>query len=187
MKRLGAAVFFVVLATLALLLWPRRTEPRPPTGNGAASVARPAARPPLAPSERPGAPVDPRAAVTAPVPRAEERSHLADDLNAPGSTIERDLTIVEGVLQAWQTNFPPGGNPVGENAEITAALTGRNPLGLALIPPDHPALNARGELCDRWGTPFFFHQLSVAKMEIRSAGPDHRLYTADDVVLPAPE
>jgi len=74
-------------------------------------------------------------------------------------------------------------NPVGENAEITAALTGRNRLGFAFIPAHDPAVNAKGELCDRWGTPFFFHQLSGERMEIRSAGPDGVLYTPDDQVL----
>ena len=56
-------------------------------------------------------------------------------------------------------------------------------LGFAFIPPGNPAINARGELCDRWGTPFFFHQLSGSQMEIRSAGPDRKLWTPDDEVL----
>jgi hypothetical protein len=109
-------------------------------------------------------------------------SRLADDFNAPGGDIRRDLQILHEILDAWQTNFPRDGNPVGDNAEITAALTGRNRLQLALIPPGHPAINARGELCDRWGTPFFFHQLSGTQMEIRSAGPDRTLHTPDDLV-----
>ena len=62
-------------------------------------------------------------------------------------------------------------------------LMGRNRLGLALLPPDHPAVNPRGELCDRWGRPFFFHQLSGTRLELRSAGPDRQLWTGDDVVL----
>ena len=101
-------------------------------------------------------------------------------LNAPGSTVQRDLDIVSQIFEAWQSNFPREGNPVGENAEITAALMGENRLGLALIPKGHPAVNAQGELCDRWGTPFRFHQLSGSKMEIRSAGPDRKFATEDD-------
>jgi hypothetical protein len=103
-------------------------------------------------------------------------------LNAPNSTIARDLDIVRQLFEAWQSNFPREGNPVGENAEITAALMGDNRLGLALIPKDHRALNSRGELCDRWGTPFRFHQLSGTQMEIRSAGPDRKFATDDDAV-----
>ena len=107
-------------------------------------------------------------------------SHLADDLNAPGGTVRRDLDILNEVFTTWQTNFPHTGNPVGENAEITTALTGGNPARFAFIPRGHRAINARGELCDRWGTPFRFHQLSGTQMEIRSAGPDLKFGTADD-------
>ena len=68
-------------------------------------------------------------------------------------------------------------------AAITAALTGKNPLNFQFIRRDHPAINARGELCDRWGTPFFFHALSGTRMELRSAGPDRQMYTDDDLVF----
>lgn len=104
-------------------------------------------------------------------------------LNQVGGRIERDLAIVDEVLAAWQTNFPGQGNPVGLNAEITASLTGQNRLRLDLIPADHPAINEAGELCDRWGSPFVFHQISGDNMELRSAGPDRVAYTEDDVVF----
>ena len=76
-----------------------------------------------------------------------------------------------------------GRNPIGDNEDITAVLTGRNALGFAFIPKDCPAIDASGELCDRWGTPYFFHQLSAQEMEIRSAGPDRKMWTDDDEVL----
>lgn len=108
---------------------------------------------------------------------------IAAPLNAAGATIAQDLAILQQLFDAWRSNFPREGNPVGENADITAALTGANRLGLALVPKGHPALNERGELCDRWGTPFRFHQLSGEHMEIISAGPDRKFATADDAVL----
>jgi hypothetical protein len=108
------------------------------------------------------------------------RSPLADELNAPGSTAARDVRVLREIFMHWQTNLKSVGNPVGTNAEITGALTGNNPLKLAFVPPDHPAINDRGELCDRWGTPFRFHQLSGTVMEITSAGPDRRFATEDD-------
>jgi hypothetical protein len=111
------------------------------------------------------------------------RSTLADALNAPAGDIHADLRLVLEVIDTFRTNFPRAGNPVGDNVEITAALTGKNPLRLALIPSDHPAINRAGELCDRWGTPFFFHAESATRMEIRSAGPDQKMWSADDVVL----
>lgn len=129
-----------------------------------------------------------RAASPAAVATAFDFAALAENfpivapLNRPDSTITRDLDTLSQVFDAWRTNFPREGNPVGENADITAALTGENPHGFALIPKNHPAINAEGELCDRWGTPFRFHQLSGERMEIRSAGPDRKFATADDAV-----
>jgi hypothetical protein len=117
---------------------------------------------------------------------AEERIALADPLNAPDGTIQRDLDTLRIVLEAWRSNFPRDGNPVGENAEIAASLTGGNRLQLALIPKDHRAINPAGELCDRWGTPFRFHQISGEKMELRSAGPDRQFGTTDDATLSPP-
>lgn len=74
------------------------------------------------------------------------------------------------------------GNPVGTNAEITAALMGDNEKQMKLEIPAGSTLNGQGELCDPWGTPWFFHQLSATKTEIRSAGPDRVMYNEDDFV-----
>jgi hypothetical protein len=110
------------------------------------------------------------------------RSTLADDLNSPRTDVHSDLRLVNEIFLAYRSAVRDG-DPVGENAEITAVLKGRNKVGFAFIPPDSPALNAKGELCDRWGHAYFFHQLSGEKMEIRSAGPDGVLWTGDDEVL----
>ena len=74
------------------------------------------------------------------------------------------------------------GNPVGNNAEITAALRGDNPNGAQFLEGLVVRVNGNGELVDGWGTPYFFHQLAAQEMEIRSAGPDRALWTADDLV-----
>jgi hypothetical protein len=77
-----------------------------------------------------------------------------------------------------------GGNPVGTNPEITAALNGKNPKQARLLQPDAGMrINGNGELVDPWGTPYFFHQLSGTQMEIHSAGPDKKMWTADDLVV----
>ena len=73
-------------------------------------------------------------------------------------------------------------NPVGNNREITRALSGRNSLGARYLPPDAP-INDKGQLIDRWDQPIFFHQISVNVMEVRSAGPDRVMWTADDEML----
>ena len=74
-------------------------------------------------------------------------------------------------------------NPVGTNAEIMKAVMGGNPTNAQLGPPEGQSLNEQGELLDRWGTPYFFHQLSKETMEVRSAGPDRVLWNADDLVV----
>ena len=76
-----------------------------------------------------------------------------------------------------------GGNPVGTNPEITKALNGDNPKEVRFLSEESGLrINARGELVDYWGTPFFFHQLSGTEMEIRSAGADRVMWTPDDLV-----
>jgi len=77
-----------------------------------------------------------------------------------------------------------GGNPVGTNPEITAALAGNNPKGINFLKAeDGMRINGNGELVDPWGTPYFFHQLSGSDMEIHSAGPDGIMWTIDDLVV----
>ncbi len=94
--------------------------------------------------------------------------------------IERDLEKVSLMLRDYRTLM--GENPVGSNAEIMQAVMGGNPRGARLGPPEGQNINANGELVDAWGTPYFFHQLSADHMEIRSAGPDLKMWTDDDIV-----
>jgi hypothetical protein len=91
-----------------------------------------------------------------------------------------DLEGVRFMLRDFRTRL--GENPVGSNAEIMRQVMGGNSAGARLGPRAGQSLNEAGELLDRWGTPYFFHQLSRTSMEIRSAGPDRRLWTADDLV-----
>ena len=75
-----------------------------------------------------------------------------------------------------------GGNPVGDNAEITRALFGDNLKQVKIPLPEGSMVNGQGQLCDPWGTPYFFHALSGTHMEVRSAGPDQKMWTTDDVL-----
>lgn len=91
------------------------------------------------------------------------------------------LDNMRHAIRDYGTMF--GGNPVGVNAEITGQLSGQNPKQVNFIRPDAGMrINEKGELVDPWGTPYFFHQLSGHETEIRSAGPDKIMWTADDLV-----
>ncbi|MBX3740173.1 MAG: hypothetical protein KF712_04235 [Akkermansiaceae bacterium] len=103
----------------------------------------------------------------------------AASLGSPEATAEDDLSTIELLLTEYARHHQ--GNPVGENSEITAALLGKNPRKVAFLADSGPFLNGSGELVDRWGTPYFFHQESARSTGIRSAGPDGIHHTADDV------
>jgi hypothetical protein len=100
---------------------------------------------------------------------------------ALNETAQDDVAAVGQLLEEYRRAF--GAMPVGElNDEIVRRLQGDNPLGIAVLPKDHPALNADGELLDRWGTPYRFHPESAWVMTVRSAGPDRRMWTSDDIL-----
>lgn len=101
-------------------------------------------------------------------------------LPASNQTAQIDVTRVRHMISDFHTLM--GENPVGTNAEIMKQMTGGNSHQATLGPPEGLTLNAEGELVDPWGTPYFFHQLSRDQMEVRSAGPDKEMWTADDVV-----
>lgn len=168
-----------IVAALGLAVFFLRSGRHP--GPAQTSNSPPAAKPVAAALAGSTGGIASRTAVSA---AGDAPSPIADALNQPGGTVVRDLQIVHELLEAWQSNFPREGNPVGENAEITAALAGNNRLGFPFIRRGHPAINAQGELCDRWGTPLRFHQVSGTQMEIRSAGPDRRFATPDDAMWP---
>ena len=115
--------------------------------------------------------------------RDAPEAHLADDLNLPGGTIQSDVAMVGSMIAAYRSIYHARGNPIGDNREITDTLLGKNPNGNILLQAGHRAINAKGELCDRWGTPFHFHAETGTKMEVRSAGPDKKMWTADDVFV----
>lgn len=112
-----------------------------------------------------------------------ELAEVTRELNAPDSTIQRDFEILDIVLDAYR-KLNGGANPAGgENDEIVAQLSGEHGRRPAVLSPHHPFVNPRGQLLDRWGTPFHFHPVSRDTLDVRSAGPDGKLWTPDDVVL----
>ena len=106
----------------------------------------------------------------------------APDLEPVSLPAETVMENVRSVFRQYAARL--GGNPVGTNPEITAALNGQNPRQTQFLnPEDGLRVNSKGELVDSWGTPFFFHQLSANEMEIHSAGPDQIMWTGDDLVI----
>jgi hypothetical protein len=130
-----------------------------------------------------------RTEATTPAPAEESSASAAAPASAANSPTSRPepyaeaKTELEGVrLMLGNFRTRMGENPVGSNAEIMRSVMGENPVHANLGPPAGQSLNENGELVDRWGTPYFFHQLARDKMEIRSAGPDQRMWTSDDLI-----
>ena len=146
---------------------PSATSPTSPTPPPAAAVT-----PPATPGAPPLPPTDPDAPAPAPpeplIPETPE-------------AVREAMDGVQFALRDYRTVL--GENPVGNNAEITKALTGNNLKQVKIPIPSGSSLNGEGEMCDRWGTPYFFHQLSGKQMEIHSAGPDRKMGTGDDLVV----
>ena len=165
--------------------------------NAKPESATPANPPPSAPPVKPNTPGQQALDNTTYVESSGNRPEIASATAgaaaslAPGFPHEPEFTnippeiVLEKVAHAvhdYASMF--GGNPVGTNPEITAALNGQNPRQANFINPEAGMrLNGNGELVDAWGTPYFFHQLSGTEMEIRSAGPDKKLWTSDDRVV----
>jgi hypothetical protein len=194
----------VVIALIVVGNWiSRRVETSAPSSKPALEVqsAKPVDAPAPAAIPAPAQPplpyVDPEP--TAPKPRSDEsRAASQRDLEnplvpfepagtpPPSKSVNSDPEVAADFdrisLMLRDYRALAGGNPVGTNAEIMKAIMGGNPKGAQLGPPEGQTLNETGELLDRWGTPYFFHQLSKDLMEIHSAGPDRRRGTRDDIV-----
>jgi hypothetical protein len=92
---------------------------------------------------------------------------------------DSQLLSVKQMLRDYRAAL--GENPVGTNAEITRALLGANTRRAKFLSAE-AKFNASHQLVDRWNHPYFFHQLSRNRMEIRSAGADGVMWTPDDEI-----
>jgi hypothetical protein len=95
---------------------------------------------------------------------------------------ENDLNLIAHLMDNFTLLVKSAADrPLSANEDWAAAFRGMNPAQERFLPDQHVALNAQGQLIDRWGTPIFFHALGGKRFEIRSAGPDKKMWTADDL------
>jgi hypothetical protein len=170
--RKSAIVRFILATILAAIVWfafrPEKPRPAPPPPPVAT----------VAPLPTPPELLEPRPATKEQPIESWERL-LARD-GSPQEDRDALADLVTNYLQALPDSRRP---PLGTNDEITRALTDRDALGEAALPASHPGI-VNGQLVDRWGNPWHFHQLSADLIEIRGAGPDGRLFTTDDIAPP---
>lgn len=172
MKRFCIAFLILALA-LAAWVWFRRPAPEPTSAPAAERVATgvvvtvsPSAAPPVAPG--------------AALPLVGER--ILRDYANPAGPPENDLTLMSQLMENFQLLVKDAATrPLSANGDWASALRGRNAAHERFLPDRHIAFNTQGQLVDRWGTPLFFHAVGAGRIEVRSAGPDRQLWTADDI------
>ena len=98
-------------------------------------------------------------------------------LASASSEVHRLRLALGNFLLAVKDPYRP---PLGDNRDIARALAGGNRRGLVLVPTNDSAFRD-GQLVDPWGTPYWFHPRAPDAIDIVSAGPDRKLFTADDV------
>lgn len=183
-QALGALLAVIAVAVAAVLWWP--AEPGPV--QSAATLISPLPTPvPEEPKTvvavSSPAPSTPRVIKATPTPLPGAGSPLAAELNSAAHGPEEDVEILFNLLRQYQRRLrKKQGPPIGDDIDLARAMTGRNPMKAVIIPANHPALTADGHLRDRWGTPYFIHPRGYGAFEIRSAGPDRKLFTGDDLV-----
>ena len=182
------ALAVILLAIFALRPRPQPASDAPDSVNAPVSTGNTARTAPAASSTSPT--TDPGSSATPP-PTQPVVSDGEETLLPPGTpapliaatpdAVRDAMDNVQFALRDYRTVL--GENPIGSNAEITKALTGDNLKQVKIPVPPGSSVNGEGEMCDRWGRPYFFHQLSGKQMEIHSAGPDGTMGTGDDLVV----
>jgi len=130
---------------------------------------------------------DPVIAITSPsLPRGPNAPLLGETIlreyantNLPP---QNDLTLMSRLMENSLLLLKSAGNhPLSANEDWASLLRGANAAHERFLPDQHVALNAQGQLIDRWGSPLFFHAVGGGRFEIRSAGPDKKFWTEDDL------
>lgn len=167
MRRKSIILLSLLLVCLAVYVWKKEEQPAKP----AQGIVLPTPPPPTPESEQlpPGNLIGEK---------------LLHNYASEGTTLRDDLQGISRLSLSYITLVKNHANrPIGCNADLADAFRGKNPYKQRFLPDTHPVFNAEGQLIDRWQTPLFIHTLSAGRWDIRSAGPDKKLWTTDDLQL----
>ncbi len=162
MKR--ALIYSIVLVLLVLSFWLARRAPEAVRAIPAAPAATTAS------------------AAPPPGSNADLGETILRGYADPRLPPENDLTLMSRLMDNAVLLLKSAANrPLSANEDWADLFRGKNSVREVFLPDQHRALNAQGQLVDRWNTPLFFHALGGGRYELRSAGPDQKLWTADDL------
>jgi hypothetical protein len=184
-RHAGLALLLGTLVLIAILVWifhpeeklrptPRATSSSSPRSTSNSSPGSPTKPSPPATAPSSNSPTAP-AASSKPAPVQPLPANFPADRAAARDVVDHVQFTIRDFRLALSEN------PVGDNSEITRALLGDNRKQIRFAIPEGSTVNGSGQLCDPWGTPYFFHALARDHMEVRSAGPDQKMWTDDDI------
>jgi len=177
-KRGLILVLVLVLVLIFALVLSRTSAPRS-TINPTNGVVHPAATSEIKVTEIPSG-LPPSSASNRPPPLLGE-TILRDYANT-NLPPQNDLTLMSRLMDNSQLLLKSAANrPLSANEDWADFLRGKNSAHERFLPDQHIALNSKGQLIDRWGSPLFFHAVGGGRFDIRSAGPDRKLWTDDDI------
>ncbi len=178
MKRtgLGLGLLFAV-GLVGWLIFSRSRQAMPPAESQPEVAPGPVAAPGITVISTPSPPAPPEE-----VAQSLPGEIMLQDFGDPGTPPANDLKLMAGLIRNMGFLVKSlKDRPLSGNEDWAAALRGANPGNLRFLPDQHRVFNAEGLVIDRWGTPFFFHPVGYNRYELRSAGPDKKMWTADDI------
>jgi hypothetical protein len=181
MKKRALVISIAFFCALALaIFWNFRENGNSPPRSVSSTITGPSSTRQMPSSQIP----------TNSIPESSDNKEAPTPLGTPPLTLvsntgrptasDPQLLVVRQMLRDYRAAL--GENPIGTNPEITKALLGANSRKANFISEE--ARLSNGRLVDRWNHPYFFHQLSRSQMQIRSAGPDGKMWTDDDELSP---
>lgn len=93
-----------------------------------------------------------------------------------------EIRTLELAIIAFRNEYD-GTMPTGAPANVVKILRGNNPRQIVFmeLPSRKNCTNSIGEFLDSWGTPYEISIISSTNFFIRSAGPDKKFGTGDDI------
>ena len=101
--------------------------------------------------------------------------------NAESRKNRLHMEMSQLAMAATQYKTEYGVFPTGKSIEVIRALTGTNLRKIIFIDWAGRSSDANGRFLDQWNSPFLILFPDTETVEIRSAGPDKRFDTSDDI------
>lgn len=157
----------ILIIVAGFIVWFRRDDPIPP-------MTAPTPPPFVGPEDTKEPPAPPILA-----------DRMLRDYGNDNSSPKNDLKLISKLVDsAFLLIKNRDTREYATNEDLVLFLQGQNAYQSTYLGKTSPALNDDGQLIDRWASPLIVHPVSQKILELRSAGPDRKPYTDDDLTWP---